>query len=218
MGAMDETFFGNREFYARRARAYDAMLGSGLYNRVFWGTSPEDYAGFAARAIASGDGPLLEVAVGTARATALLHVAGRRRTTLVDLSEPMLELAAASIRRAAGGAIPDRITLECRDMLAPEPGLRHQTILGLGLLHLVPDVRAVVAGLGEQLRDGGSLHLASLVRGSVRSNAYLKLLKRHGDIAEIRTADELREEARDAGVGTVSVARRGAMAYLVVTR
>ncbi|MGL3804462.1 hypothetical protein ACSYDW_00030 [Paeniglutamicibacter sp. R2-26] len=215
---MSENFFGKPGFYDRRARAYDAMLGSPAYNRICWGTHPEQYAAFAARAIGSAGGPLLEVAAGTARATALLHVAGRRPTTLVDLSAPMLGLARESIRRAAGGEVPGRITLECRDMLAPVDGRRYETILGLGLLHLVPDLAPLFAGLGAQLGERGSLHLASLVRGPARSNAYLKVLKSHGDIAAIRTAGQLREAALAAGIGEVTVDREGAMAYLVVSR
>ena len=73
-------------------------------------------------------------------------------------------------------------------------------------------------GLGAQLEDHGTLYLASLIRGSARSNAYLKLLKSHGDIAEIRTPGELYELALDAGIGTVSVTHEGAMAYLVISR
>lgn len=215
---MNENFFGNPDFYEHRAKAYDAMLGSPTYNRALFGTHPRHYAGFAARAIGSADGPLLEVAVGTAQATALLHVASRREATLVDLSAPMLNLASESIRRAAGGTIPTRITLECRDMLAPGDKQRYETILGLGLLHLIPDLGPVFAGLAAQLQDQGSLYLASLIKGSRRSNAYLKLLKSRGDIAEMRTSSELYELALDADIGTVSVSHRGAMAYIVISR
>ena len=73
-------------------------------------------------------------------------------------------------------------------------------------------------GLGNQLQEHGSLYLASLIKGSMRSNAYLKLLKAHGDIAALRTASDLYEQAVDARIGTVAVSHRGAMAYVVVTR
>ncbi len=76
----------------------------------------------------------------------------------------------------------------------------------------------MVAGLGKQLQDHGSLRLASLVRGSARSNAYLKLLKSHGDIAEIRTAEDLHDLAVEANVGNVSVSHEGAMAYVTISR
>ncbi|MGB9034761.1 hypothetical protein BLJ79_10355 [Arthrobacter sp. UCD-GKA] len=214
---MNQTFFGDPEYYARFARAYDAMVGSRLYNQVFWGAEPRQYTAFAARAIGSGTGPLLEVAVGTAQATGALHVASARRTTLVDMSAPMLELARQSIAEAAGGTLPERITLECRDMLEPPQDRRYETILGLGLLHLVPDVATTVRALGRQLEDHGKLFLASLVKGPRRSNAYLGLLKAHGDIAAARTAGELFDEVREAGVGQVTVTRRGAMGYVEIS-
>ena len=215
---MNETFFGDPGYYARRAKAYDTMIGSKLYNKVFWGTDPRQYSIFAAQAIGSGQGPLLEVAAGTAQATATLHVASARETTLVDMSAPMLELAGQSIARAAGGTLPKRITLECRDMLSPPEDRRYETILGLGLLHLVPDVTATVGALGRQLEVNGRMFLASLVKGSARSNAYLALLKAHNDIACIRTATELFDEVRASGLGPVPLSRRGAMAYVEISR
>lgn len=215
---MSESFFGNPGNYARCAKTYDAMIGSRLYNKVFWGTDPRQYSIFAAQAIGSGQGPLLEVAAGTAQATATLHVASARETTLVDMSAPMLELAGESIARAAGGTLPERITLECRDMLAPGADRRYETILGLGLLHLVPDVTATVGALGRQLEEHGKLFLASLVKGSARSNAYLALLKAHGDIACIRTANELFDQVRASGLGPVTLSRRGSMAYVEISR
>jgi hypothetical protein len=218
---MSETFFGDPEYYARWAKAYDTMIGSKLYNKVFWGADPRQYSIFAAQAIASGRGPLLEVAVGTAQATATLHVASARETTLVDMSGPMLKLAREAIVFAAGGTLPVRITLECRDMLAPTGDAgdrRYETILGLGLLHLVPDVTATVSALGNQLEDRGKLFLASLVKGSARSNAYLALLKAHGDIARVRTGSELFDELRASGLGPVTLSRRGAMAYVEISR
>ncbi len=39
--------------YDRRAAAFDAMVGSPLYNRIAWGTSPDAYRTFAAQAVAS---------------------------------------------------------------------------------------------------------------------------------------------------------------------
>lgn len=215
---MSESFFGNFEFYEHRASAYDAMLGSSVYNKLCWGTSPADYSAFAAQAIGSGSGPMLEVAVGTARATAVLHVASRRETTLLDMNEAMLALAKKSVRVAGGRVIPGHIDFECRDMLSPHTPQTYETILGLGLLHLVPELATLFSGLGAQLQDHGSLYLASLIKGSKRSNAYLKLLKSHGDIAALRTASEIYEQAIDARLGSVTVKHKGAMAYLVIRR
>lgn len=215
---MGESFFGNRGFYERRAKVSDAMLGSPTYNRVFWGTHPRQYGGFAARAVGSGDGPLLEVAAGTARAAALLHVSSRRLTTFVDMSGPMLELA---------GSL---------SAMLREGKFRHESPLSAGTCSLQLAGNAMkpfwvwvcctwfriwARSLRGWVRSWKIVepfiwHRSS--GGSARSNDYLKLLKSHGDIAEIRTAGKLYELARDAGIGNVRVSHAGAMACLVISR
>lgn len=77
--------------YDRRAAVYDHLVRSRLYNRVAWATTPDNYTRFAAEAFASAPGPLLEVAAGSAAATAFLHARSQRPAVLVDLSRAMLE-------------------------------------------------------------------------------------------------------------------------------
>ncbi|WP_323959753.1 methyltransferase domain-containing protein [Arthrobacter sp. JZ12] len=212
------TFFGNPDFYRRRAAVYDSMVGSPLYNRVAWGTKPEQFVEFAARAFGSADGPLLEVAAGTASATKVLHVASRRTTTLVDAAAPMLQIAERAIAVAAGGTVPERIHFECRDMLEPASGTRYQTILGLGLLHLVDDVPRLIDALLDQLSPGGTLFLSSLFRGSRRSAAYLSLLHRSGEVVTPRSLEELRQEVSRSSASSARITSEGSMAYVEVSR
>jgi len=102
--------------YDRRTAVYDRLVRSQTYNRLAWSTTPDDYAQFAAAAIASADGPLLEAAAGTAAATASLHAHSRRPTMLVDLSRAMLDRAARRIAAARGDKpeIPAHIRASCR--------------------------------------------------------------------------------------------------------
>lgn len=209
--------FGNPRSYERRAAAYDAMVRSPLYNRLAWGTHPQRFEEFAARVVGSAPGPLLEVAAGTASATRLAHIAGRRRTTLIDTAAPMLEIAERSIAAAAGGTVPEWITFECRDLLKPAPGVSYETILGMGLLHLVPDVTTVVNALLGQLQPTGTLYFTSLIRGSRRSSAYLNLLHRSGEVEAPRTLDELRGELARSSASRVRVHNHGSMAYAELT-
>lgn len=210
---MTGQFFGNPRFYERRAAAYNAMVRSPLYNTVAWGTHPERFVEFAARAVGSASGPLLEVAAGTASATRLMHIAGRRQTTIVDSSAPMLEIAERSIAAAAGGSVPEWIGFECRDLLEAAPGDSYETILGMGLLHLVPDVPVVVDALLDQLQSTGTLYFSSLIRGTRRSSAYLDLLHRSGEVAAPRTLGELRAELMRSRASRVEVYNHGSMAY-----
>jgi SAM-dependent methyltransferase len=181
--------------YDRRAAVYDRLVRSRTYNRIAWSTAPADYAAFAAAAIASGDGPLLEVAVGSAAATAELHAGSPRPTVLVDLSRAMLERAARSIAAAGNGdeqELPAHIRLVQADLFAlPFAPHAFTTVLGLGLTHLFDDLPALVTALRAQLLPNGRLHLAGLVAETRRGRCYLGILHRAGEVAAPRTAEQL---------------------------
>ena len=195
--------------YDRRAAAYDHLIRSRLYNRLAWNTSPDQYTDFARQAIASADGPLLEVAVGSAAATAELHAHSTRPTVLVDLSQPMLDRAARNLA-ATAGVVPAHIRLERADVRSlPFPPRGFTTILGLGFTHLFDDLPAVVADLREQLAPGGRLHIAGLVGETRRGRRYLRLLHRAGEVATPQSAEELsRQLGRPDDFRTI-----GCMAY-----
>jgi SAM-dependent methyltransferase len=199
--------------YDRRAALYDRLVRSRTYNRIAWSTAPGDYAEFAAAAITSADGPLLEAAAGSAAATAELHARSQRPTVLVDLSRAMLERAARRIVAAGDGdeqEVPAHIRLVQADLLAlPFPGHEFNTVLGLGLTHLFDDLPALVNALRTQLVPGGQVHLAGLVAESRRGRHYLQILHRAGEVAAPRTADQLHGAlGRPADFRT-----RGCMAY-----
>jgi ubiquinone/menaquinone biosynthesis C-methylase UbiE len=185
---------------------------SPVYNRLAWSTTPADYTGFAAAAIASADGPMLEVAAGSAAATAELHARSRRETVLVDRSGAMLEHAAVRIAAASGDAhnLPPHIRLVQADLFAlPFPAKGFSTILGLGLTHLFDDLPALVTALRAQLAPGGELHLAGLVTQTRRGGSYLQLLHRAGEAAQPRSAAQLR-----LALGTpTDFHTKGCMAY-----
>lgn len=199
--------------YDRRAAAYDRLVRSQLYNRLAWGASPQEYRDFAAAAFASADGPLLEVAAGSAAATAWLHATSPRPTTLIDLSTPMLDQAVRNIAAAAGGPpgeLPHHIRILQADLRAlPQPAEPFPTVLGLGLTHLFDDVPEIVGALRAQLAPGGELHLAGLVGETRRGRRYLRILHRAGEVAAPRSARELWDElGRPADFTTI-----GCMAY-----
>ena len=187
--------------YDARARAYDRLVRSALYNRIAWSTAPRDYAEFAARAIGSARGPLLEAAAGSAAATAELHARSARETVLVDRSRAMLEIAAGRIAAAhaaeatGGGPAGDdsaRVRIVQADLFAlPFEPHGFDTVLALGLLHLFDDMTALAAALRAQLAPGGRLFVAGLVAQTRRGQRYLELLYRAGEVAAPRTADEL---------------------------
>jgi SAM-dependent methyltransferase len=163
-----------------------------VYNRLAWSCSPADYTRFAAAAFVESDGPLLEVAAGSAAATAPLHAGSSRPTTLVDLSPAMLDRAGQRIAAAAGGQLPPHVRLVEGDLFdLPLEGDGFSTILGLGLTHLFDDLPGLARALRRQLGAGGRLHLAGLVAETRRGRRYLELLHRAGEISTPMTAAEL---------------------------
>lgn len=202
--------------YDRRAAVYDRLVRSPLYNRVAWSTSPDDYADFAAGAIASSSGPLLEVAAGSAAATAELHARSTRPTVLVDRSRPMLERAAqriAAASRPGGQALPPHLRLVQADVFAlPLPLHEFDTVLGLGLTHLFDDLPGLVTALRRQAASGGQIHLAGLVAETRRGRRYLQLLHRAKQVAEPRTARQLHDALGQPGAFRTI----GCMAYATV--
>lgn len=177
--------------YDRRAAVYDRLVRSRAYNRIAWSSTPQEYIGVARAAFDSSAGPLLEVAAGSAAATAQLHASSQRPTVLVDLSRKMLERAAQSIA-GDGRELPARVRLVQADLLAlPFAPRGFATVLGLGMTHLFDDLQAVVGSLLAQLAPGGELHLAGLVAQTRRGRRYLQILHRAGEVAAPMTADEL---------------------------
>ena len=197
--------------YDRRAAAYDRLVRSRLYNRIAWGSSPEDYARFAATAFTSSTGALLEVAAGSAAATAALHASSQRPAVLVDLSRPMLERAAERIVAAGSDReLPSHIRLVQADLFGLPVSLQgFATILGLGVSHLFDNLPDLVGTLRQRLAPDGQLYLAGLVAETRRGRRYLQVLHRAGEVAEPMTAEQLR-----AALGNpASFYTRGCMAY-----
>jgi ubiquinone/menaquinone biosynthesis C-methylase UbiE len=194
--------------YDGRAATYDRLIGSRLYNRAAWSTDVRDYARFASAAVASGDGRLLDVAAGTAVATAAAYRASARPVVLLDRSRDMLSVAGQ--RLSVDGTLPPTITLVQADAFAlPFAPGSFETVLSLGFLHLVEDVAGFVAALRAQLAPGGRLFCTSLVAQTRRGRAYLQLLHRAGEVAAPRSAAML-----SAALGGAPLRVRGCMAYV----
>ena len=206
---IESAWDGAESVYDRHPAAYDAMVGSRLYNRIAWGTDPADYAAIARAAVESGSGPLLDVAAGTAAAPAAAYLARARPLVLTDRSRGMLAVAARRLT-VDGRPRPDTRFVQADAFALPFPPAGFETVLCLGFLHLVEDAVPFVNGLRAQLRPGGRLFLSSLVAATPVGTQYLRFLHRIGEVAAPRTAGELAEEFG------VAVRRRGSMAYLEI--
>ena len=185
------------QHYDRRAKAYDAIVGSTLYNRLLWGSSPRAYSAFAERAVQSDSGPLLDAGCGSLVFTADAYARTRRPIVLLDQSLGMLHAARDRMRRAAG-TVPDSVVLlqgDLRDL--PFHAGSFATALCMGMLHLFDDVTSLVGGVAGAVRPGGGLFFTSLVAETWLGSGYLSLLHRAGEVAAPRNLGRLSIELRE---------------------
>ena len=177
--------------YDGRARTYDRLVGSRLYNRIAWGTSPAAYAAFARRAVQSGEAALLDVGCGTLVSTAAVHAASGRPTILVDLSLDMLRVARHRLLSITG-CVPGHLVLLQADVRRlPFRDGSFGAILFPGMLHLFEDIEVIARGLSRVTAPAGQVFMTSLVTDRWIGARYLGALYRAGEVAHPRSAAAL---------------------------
>lgn len=198
--------------YDSRAAAYDKLIGNRLYNRFFWSTSVDHYSGFAARAVASASGPLLDAAAGTCVFTAPIYAGTDRPIVISDRSVGMLREA---LKRTGGG-----VTAIHADLYElPFADRSFETIACFGTLHVLEDVPAAIRSLLRCLAPGGKLYASTLVAETGIGRRYLRALHRAGEVAEPRRQAQLREQLERGAAGSpLELRRAGSMAYAVIER
>lgn len=205
--------------YARRARGYDAVVGSRIYNRIMWGSSPASYAAFARAASASSEGPMLDAGCGSLVFTADVHAGSKRPLVLVDRSLGMLR--ATRARVLVDGRVPDRIALIQADACAlPFRSASFSTVLSMNLLHLFDDPGPAVSSLVRILTGRGQLFATSLVTERAIGRWYLALLHAAGEMGVPKTAAQVRTaiEQPRAVSRQVTIATEGSMAFVTARK
>lgn len=206
---------GHGSRYDARAAAYDRVVGSRLYNRIVWGVSVDRYRTFVRRALATGDGAFLDAGAGSAVFTADAYARTSRPLLLVDNSLGMLEAARDRIAERAGGTVPESVMLLQADALdLPLDDERVDTVLSMGLFHLVDDIISCLTELSRVLAPGGQLYATSLVSERAIGRAYLRLLTAAGEIAAARSRTEYQTHLEEIFDGPVTSEREGNMAFL----
>jgi len=204
--------------YDRRGIAYDRIVGNALYNHLAWGASTARYRAFAARAVHSGTGPLLDAGSGSAVFTAESYARAGRPVVLVDRSLDMLAVARERLSRSAGGGpAADAVLLQADLLDLPfRPGA-FGTVLSMGVLHLFEDtaVKALVRGLVALLAPAGGLFVTSLVAERTVGRWYLAMLHRAGEVATPRPVERLCSVLGAELGETMELDREGSMAYVV---
>ena len=198
--------------YDRHAPIYDRLIANRAYNGLLWGLDPAAYRAFAAEAVATGSGPLLDAGCGTAVFTADAYRAASRPLVLTDLSRAMLERAVGRLQ----GAPAALVQADIYDL--PFRPQSFSTVVCFTMLHVLDDPWAALTAVREHLAPGGAFFASMLVDDRAVGRAYMRVLRRSGELGPPRSARDLAEAARDAfgHDATVDLERTGSAAWLRV--
>lgn len=200
--------------YDRFAAAYDAVVGNRFYSRLMWSIEPRRYADFAAEALRSAEGPLLDVGGGSLVFTARAYADAERPIVVLDRSLGMLERARQRILTLAGRWPAHLVLLHGDGLDPPLAPARVATVHCPGILHLFSDsdAGALLRAIQQPLAPGGSLFVSTLVaRGRIGAR-YLRLLARRGGVAAARSPEQVRA-ILEAESGRIELRTEGALAF-----
>jgi len=175
--------------YDPKAAIYDRVVGARAYNRIMRGTSTAAYREFAGEALAAAIGPMLDAGCGSAVFTAGAYREASRPLVLVDRSIGMLTRASARLDRAPAALVQaDLLDLP----FAPES---FTTVCCFAMLD---DPWPALASLWRQLAPGGRFLASMLVTDRPAGGAYLRVLRRAGEVGPPRNLAELAAAAHQA--------------------
>jgi len=180
--------------YDKIAGVYDAVIGSGWYNRWMWGNTLAQYDDFAIRALTGTDGPVLDAGCGSLVFTGHIYQQCTAPALLMDLSLGMLRRAASRIDDRH-----PRLLLQANLYDLPFPDASFDRVCSFAISH-VPDNRvSMFKQLRRVIRPEGKLFLSSLVTGARIGDLWAKILRLLGELAAPYSADELAAELRSVG-------------------
>jgi ubiquinone/menaquinone biosynthesis C-methylase UbiE len=148
--------------YDNKAKLYEKIVGSKLYNRIVWGTSPEDYRQFAHSALSGSDGTLIDIGCGGLVHTASLYRSTNRISILTDSSIAMLKIARTRLSNNHM-QIPSNIRLLQADAFAlPFGDNNFDTVCSFGMIHLFDKKQEFVDEALRVLKTGGDFYFSSM--------------------------------------------------------
>ena len=200
--------------YDARAFGYDLVIGSKLYSRFVWDSSPDDYAAFISAALASRSGGVaLDIAAGSCLASARCYAEEPRDTVVLDRSLGMLRRGRRRTQKLCTGDSSHLAWLQADGLALPFRDGCFETVLCHGALHLFADPVAACREWRRVLAPGGSVYVSSLVLARPRGDRLLATLHRAGEIAAPRSPGQVAAALQEGFGAAPRIEQRGNFAF-----
>lgn len=197
--------------YDQIARAYDLLVGNGLYNRLVWGCPVAAYA-LAATALVARvpTGPILDFGCGSLVFTAPAYAGHEARLTLLDRSLMML--------RRGKKRLPLGRFVQADALHPPTFDTVFSGGMAWGMLHLFGSKSTYLDELSGLLAPGALVAISCLVlAGRPVGDHVLAMLHKRGEAAKPETAADV-ELAFAARFRNVEAKLNGNMLFLTGTK
>jgi len=205
--------------YDRIAPLYDLVLGTNLYNRAMWRTTPAAYRAFATRVFESrASGTHVEIGCGSLLFTSHLYEEDRGRPcVLIDPSIEMLRRARSRLEKVTG-RFPRHVVLARGDARTLDFARgTATTALSAFVLHVLDDPVPLLRALSRVARPTGStIAVSSIFKSGGRSNVALSLLHAAGELGPPRSLETIEQLMRSEIPGELSVDIAGSVALMTV--
>ena len=207
--------------YDDQAAAYDKLISNALYNRIMWGNSPKDYAGFVREVLANcKNGIIADIGCGTLSFTSEVYADFPRKDLfLCDVSMEMLKI--GKKRLELGGIEdndPSHIFLRADAFNMPFKDSSVQTILSFGILHIFDHPSRLLSEFNRILKPEGELHLTSLCTDRKFSGWYLKQLQKKGHVAKPMDSQQIGRLVEGSGFTITASHVKGGMMYISASK
>ncbi|WP_123847838.1 class I SAM-dependent methyltransferase [Chitinophaga lutea] len=176
--------------YDNKAKYYERVVGTRLFNRLFWGTLPSDYTNFARNAIVDTKGSVLDVGCGGLTQTASLYKTTTNECVLADRSVEMLKIARSRLMDN-DGSIPSNIRLLQTDAFhLPFPHNTFDTVCSFGTIHLFDNKQEFVDGLLRVLKSGGKFYFLSMTTEKLIARLFMAQLRPFKEFGQLFSAGQ----------------------------
>ncbi len=199
--------------YDSKAKMYEKLVSSRLYNKIIWGTTPDDYTSFSEKAINSTKGLVLDAGCGGLIQTSDIYKSTKNKCVLVDNSSEMLSIAKSRLVDAQG-QIPSNITLLQADAFhLPFPENTFDTVCSFGMVHIFDDKQAYVNELLRTLKPGGSFYFSSMTTKRGISAWYMGQLRKMNEFGVLFSEEQTRSLFQHTSL-TFKSQMKGSMVFI----
>lgn len=176
--------------YDNKAKAYERLVSSKLYNKIMWGTLPSDYTDFSKRAILNSDGIGLDIGCGGLVQTYQQYRATDNKFILLDNSIEMLKVGNSRLNLGAPTENNHIHLLQADAFEIPFDNNSFDKVCSFGVLHIFDNKKAFINEALRILKPKGYFYFSSLTSDRFISRMYMSFLSTQGAFGTPKTAKE----------------------------